>query len=90
MQIPLECTKPVNWRETLSGNDSRLKTNDQTIHILNAELLDSGGKTRLANATIRDGLFIETTALNNLEVDSTVIDAKGNLLIPGLHDHHTI
>ena len=89
MQIPLECTKPVNWRETLSGNDSRLKTNDQTIHILNAELLDSGGKTRLANATIRDGLFIETTALNNLEVDSTVIDAKGNLLIPGLHDHHT-
>ena len=89
MQIPVGCTKPVNWCETLSGNGFRLKTNNQTIHIINAELLDSGGKTHLANATIRDGLFIETTALNNLGVDSTVIDAKGNLLIPGLHDHHT-
>jgi len=66
-----------------------LKTNEQTIHILNAELLDSDGKTRLTNATIAGGQFIETTSHANLADGSTVIDAKGNLLIPGLHDHHT-
>ena len=66
-----------------------MKTNEQTIHILNAELLDSDGKTRLTNATIAGGQFIETTSHANLADGSTVIDAKGNLLIPGLHDHHT-
>lgn len=66
-----------------------MKTNDQTIHILNAELLDSDGKTRLTNAAIKDSQFIEITDHAKLEVGSTVIDARGNLLIPGLHDHHT-
>lgn len=66
-----------------------MKTNDQTIHILNAELLDSDGRTRLTNATITGSQFIETTGHANLGDGSTVIDAKGNLLIPGLHDHHT-
>ncbi|MDG1233798.1 MAG: amidohydrolase family protein, partial [Pseudomonadales bacterium] len=73
----------------LSGNVSRLKTHDQTTQILNAELLDSDGKTRLTNATIEGSQFIETTSHANLAAGSTVIDAKGNLLIPGLHDHHT-
>ena len=66
-----------------------MKTTDQTIHILNAELLDSGGKTRLTNATIVDGHFIGTEGHANPKDSSTIIDAKGALLIPGLHDHHT-
>ncbi|HIJ33557.1 MAG TPA: amidohydrolase family protein, partial [Gammaproteobacteria bacterium] len=61
-----------------------MKTNDQTVHILNAELLDSDGKTRLTNATIAGSQFIETTGHPILEDGSTIIDAKGNLLIPGL------
>ena len=66
-----------------------MKPTNQTIQILNAELLDSEGKTRLTNATIAGKQFIETTGPTNLEDGSTVINAKGCLLVPGLHDHHT-
>lgn len=66
-----------------------MKTNDQTIQFLNAELLDSDGKPRLTNATIVGDRFIDITSANPLQDGATVIDAKGSLLIPGLHDHHT-
>lgn len=66
-----------------------LKTTDQTIHIINAELLESEGKTRLTNATIVGGRFKEIADTVDQNAGSTTIDARGGLLIPGLHDHHT-
>ena len=66
-----------------------MKTTGQAIHILNAELLDSSGNTRLTNAAIAGGRFIETAGDLDQEDASTIIDARGCLLIPGLHDHHT-
>ena len=39
-----------------------MKTNDQTIQFLNAELLDSDGKPRLTNATIVGDQFIDLSA----------------------------
>lgn len=51
--------------------------------------MNSAGNTRLTNVTIVGGQFIDPADHNNSEDGSLIIDAKGCLLIPGLHDHHT-
>ena len=50
--------------------------------------MNSAGKTRLTNVTIVGGQFIETADHAKFEDGALIIDAKGCLLIPGLHDHH--
>ena len=64
-----------------------LKPNNQKTRIINAELIDSSGKTRIDDVTIAGRQFIES--ISTQQQDSKVIDAKGCLLLPGLHDHHT-
>lgn len=58
---------------------------DQTLLITNAELLSSSGSP--TNIAISSG---HITAIGTGAATETerVIDAKGALLIPGLHDHH--
>ncbi|MCB1691654.1 MAG: amidohydrolase family protein [Pseudomonadales bacterium] len=56
--------------------------------IINAELLLPGGGTRRANVLIAGERIESIDAVASLE-NVTIIDARGGLLIPGLHDHHT-
>ncbi|MBT7369147.1 MAG: amidohydrolase family protein [Gammaproteobacteria bacterium] len=60
---------------------------DSSLLIREAELLSSRGPTAICDVRIKDNVI---DAIGELEAHpgDTVIDARGSLLIPGLHDHH--
>jgi predicted amidohydrolase YtcJ len=58
------------------------------VFIKNVELLDSDFNTSTTNVRIAQSL-IQSLGDDSPTAGDQVIDADGNLLLPGLHDHHT-
>jgi predicted amidohydrolase YtcJ len=62
--------------------------NVQNVFIKNAQTLDPDHTTHITNVRIGQSL-IQSLGDNGPKAGDLVIDAAGNLLLPGLHDHHT-